>query len=543
MRTTWVTLAMALALNAADGIAASEYSELVVIYRDIGTARSPKWVDGLPDPSPEALSTDRRQYEGLRKRLDVIDPTGWPAARKIDYLLVRSLLNGWDFEYRVVRNPSRNPGHYLVGIQGIAYTELPLDEENLAGIPMKLRAIPRVLEQGKKNLHERSPALSWITIGNLELDIGVPHGEPRRDVPPPGTIGWFRDLEERLGKHHPELVPDAEAARAALEGYRDWLRKDPGRADEHPGVGRVEFDWYLKHARLIPFTAEEILAFATHELQRMQAMLAWERHRNRKLPELEPVGSTEEYARRKEDAERHIRAFLVEDDILTVPEDVGDFTEAREQSRPWFARLSGKRNLWEEIQYRDPRPDLLHTVIPGHAFDDRVRKGPTPIRENFRDRAGREGWTLYAQEMLLRTGFLEHLPRTRELMVNFLIARSARAIVNVKLQLNEFSVEEAVDFLSENVPFNAKDSYRIDAEFYDMLRRPTYAINWYVGKVQIDRLVADRSRQLGAEFDLRQFHDAFLASGAIPVALVRWAMTGFDDEIQPLWNVETSPNR
>ena len=145
--------------------------------------------------------------------------------------------------------------------------------------------------------------------------------------------------------------------------------------------------------------------------------------------------------------------------------------------------------------------------------------------------------------MLLRTGFLDHLPRTRELMVNFLIARSARAIVNVKLQLNEFSIEEAVDFLSENVPFNAKDSYRIDAEFYDMLRRPTYAINWYVGKVQIDRLVADRSRQLGAEFDLRQFHDAFLASGAIPVALVRWAMTGFDDEIQPLWNVETSPNR
>ena len=150
MRTTWVTLATALALNAADGVAASEYSELVVIYGDIGTARSPKWVDGLPDPSPETLSTDRRQYEELRKRLAAIDPTGWPAARKIDYLLVRSLLNGWDFEYRVVRNPSRNPGHYLVGIQGIAYTELPLDEKKLAEIRMKLRAIPRVLEQGKK---------------------------------------------------------------------------------------------------------------------------------------------------------------------------------------------------------------------------------------------------------------------------------------------------------------------------------------------------------------------------------------------------------
>ena len=45
MRTTWVTLATALALNAADGVAASEYSELVVIY---GVTSVPR---GLPNGS------------------------------------------------------------------------------------------------------------------------------------------------------------------------------------------------------------------------------------------------------------------------------------------------------------------------------------------------------------------------------------------------------------------------------------------------------------------------------------------------------------
>ena len=135
----------------------------------------------------------------------------------------------------------------------------------------------------------------------------------------------------------------------------------------------------------------------------------------------------------------------------------------------------------------------------------------------------------------MRPGFLDHLPRTRELILNFLIARSARCIVNVKLQLNEFTVEDAVGFIAENVPFNSGEGYRIDA---GALRHaaPDHLRHRLVrGKVQIDRLVADRSRQLGADFDLGELHDAFLAAGAIPVALTRWEMTGFDDEVQSFW--------
>lgn len=521
MRKTWVLLATSILLNAGEAAAGSDYLELVAIYQDALAAREPTLVDGLPDPRPSALSSSRRTYRELRQRFDAVDPAAWSVSHKIDYLLVRSILDGWDFDDRVVRNPSRNPGHYLNGIQGIPYVELPASEAKLSDLRIQLRALPGVLELGKKNLHERSPALSYITVRNLELDVGVSHGEPQRDVPPAGIIGWFRDLEQRLAQHHPKLSADAGAARAALEGYRDWLQRAPGRANDFPGVGREEFDWYLKNARLMPFTADQILAFATQEFHRMQAMLAWERHRNRDLPELEPAGSPEEYARRKEEAARHIVMFLVEQGILTVPEDIPDIKKALERSHPWVERPNGRRNLWEEIQYRDPRPDLLHTVIPGHVFDDRFRTGPTAIREDFRDRGGREGWSLYVEEMLMRAGFLDDLPRTRELILNFLIARSARCIVNIKLQLNEFTVEDAVRFLAENVPFNSEEGYRIDAELYDMLRRPTYAINWYVGKVQIDRLVADRSRQQGSAFDLGEFHDGFLASGAINLDLGR----------------------
>ena len=50
--------------------------------------------------------------------------------------------------------------------------------------------------------------------------------------------------------------------------------------------------------------------------------------------------------------------------IITVPDDIG----VLDTNAPWIVRPGG-RNFWEEIQYRDPRPDHVHAVIPGHRFD------------------------------------------------------------------------------------------------------------------------------------------------------------------------------
>jgi uncharacterized protein (DUF885 family) len=41
--------------------------------------------------------------------------------------------------------------------------------------------------------------------------------------------------------------------------------------------------------------------------------------------------------------------------------------------------------------------------------------------------------------------------------------------------------------------------------------------------------------QLKEKFDLRQFHDEVISRGSLPIALLRWEMTGLDDEIKQLW--------
>ena len=87
--------------------------------------------------------------------------------------------------------------------------------------------------------------------------------------------------------------------------------------------------------------------------------------------------------------------------------------------------------------------------------------------------------------------------------------------------------------MMDNVLFLDEDVARVDAEIY--LRRPGYGSGYQMGKLQIDQLLSDRFAELGARFSLREFHDQFLAAGDIPIALIRWEMTGRDDQVRDLW--------
>ncbi len=49
------------------------------------------------------------------------------------------------------------------------------------------------------------------------------------------------------------------------------------------------------------------------------------------------------------------------------------------------------------------------------------------------------------------------------------------------------------------------------------------------------KLFRDRANQLGDDFVLKEFMDEFYDSGSIPMSLIRWEMTGYDDEIEKLW--------
>jgi hypothetical protein len=393
----------------------------------------------------------------------------------------------------------------------VTFTGLPLEGEERDAFLEKIRAIPVLVDAAQKQLDDVAADYADLAIHNLSHADGVGHGHPYRAVPPAGVLGWYDDLLERAAEQ-PELIDDIRAARSAVQQFDAWLKEKRPGWTASAGVGEAAFDWYLKHVKLMPWTSAELVVLGERELDRLWAVYALERHRNRELPELEPAASAEDYQQRIADTDRRIRLFLAQQQIITVPDDIGEL----DTNAP-------------------PSPDHLHAVIPGHRFDAIMKERiDHPIRGKIDSGARAEGWATYLEEAMLQAGLFEDLPRVRELIQIFGIFRAARVPADVWLQTRRMTVSQVVDYWLPRVPYLDENVARVDAEIY-LRRPPGYGIGYTIGTLQMQRLLADRKRQLGDEFELNAFHDELMADGWLPLSLIRWEMTGLDDEVRGFW--------
>jgi hypothetical protein len=268
----------------------------------------------------------------------------------------------------------------------------------------------------------------------------------------------------------------------------------------------------------------------------MTAALALLRHRNRDLPQLTLSRSAAEQAEKIKATDAAVRRFLTEEDIVTIPDYVGELGT----NTPYIERPGGP-NFWEQIQFRDPIPDHLHAVIPGHRFDAVLAARDTrPIRGSYSDGGRAEGWATYLEEAMMLAGGTRHTPRADEFMQLFGIFRAARVPADIGMQHNRMTVAEAVAAMRARTPWLDEDVARVDAEIY-LRRPPGYGVAYTIGKLQMDALLADRAAQLGEAFRLREFHDAFLAAGRLPIALTRYEMTGYGEEVALFWTTPPIP--
>jgi hypothetical protein len=474
----------------------------------------------------------------LQTRMRDLSVASWDRSRQADWLAARAAMDEHEFLLTVQKPWARDPGFYVDPLMRITFAELPLPKERLGDFRKRLASVSEQVEAAKRNLEPSIvPAdFAKLALFNLRNSDGVGHGHPYREVPPAGVIGWYDDLLARAQKQQRQLVPDIKRAKAAAEDLERWLKANESRMTAQAGFGEQLFDWYLRHVKYMPYTSKEIEVLAQRELERTWAFLALERHRNRALPELELPKSREEYEARIAAVDRDIRAFLREQDFLTVP----DFIPPHPQlgfNVPWIVRPGGP-NYWERIQYRDPSPDHWHAVIPGHRFDAVMMRQVThPIRKHIRDGGRGEGWALYLEEAPLQAGFydLKDRPRTRELIYDFAIFRAVRTIGDVRLQHNRVSTKEVAEYWQKWTPYLDADVARVDAEIY-LRRPPGYGLGYTIGSFQMYKLLGDLKHQQGDKFVLKDFHDRFLAAGALPIALIRYEMTGQDDEVKEFWN-------
>jgi len=521
------------------------YDRLVELHDELRAFMLPGFASGvvlesgarIGDVYADGLMAEKLAgLERFETQLAAMPVETWPRSKQVDFLAVKSILNGYRFNLEVLRPWKRDPGFYLDPLMRVAFTQVSGSEEEIERLREQLRMVPPLLDSAQANLTQVAGDFADLALHNLENSDGVNHYHPYRENPPPGIIGWYDDLLERSRSERPDIVADVEAARTALIEFRDWLRSDRPGMVAPGGVGPARYDWYIRHVRMIPLTSAEMLTLSERELERMTAALALLRHRNRNEPELRLSQSASQQARKIRETDGLVRRFLEEEDIITIPDFVGELGS----NTPYIERPQG-RNFWEQIQFRDPIPDHLHAVIPGHRFDAVLAaRDDRPIRGQYSDGGRAEGWATYLEEALMLAGATSHSPRADEFMQIFGIFRAARVPADIFMQHNRWDVGEAVAYMRANTPWLDEDVARVDAEIY-LRRPPGYGIAYTIGKLQMDALLADRASQLGEEFSLREFHDEFLAHGRLPIALVRYEMTGQEDEVALFWNTPFIP--
>lgn len=491
------------------------------------------WQRGMPgDYGPAAMAQRTTALTALQQRLAGITVAGWSREAKVDWLVVRSELDRAEFTLKVTRPWARDPGFYLEPLQRQAFTPLP----NPA-LAARLKAVPAGLAAAKGNLTAMATDHVDLAIRSLDLSDGVEDGYPQRATPPAGLIGWYQDLRARAVREQPELVPDIDRAITALTAWRGWLKSVRPSVTARAGVGKARLDWYLRHALQIPYDSDAARVLGQRELERMWSFLAIAEHRNRAAPAMTMAGNDADYRQRVADTDARIRKFLVNSEFMTIPAGIPATlsgmsvppTYLEPYNVPFIARATPP-NYWEQIQYRDPSPDHLHAVIPGHRMDLMLANAhPNPIRRAVNDGARWQGWAVYLEEAALQAGFFDDRPRVKELIYHFGLWRAARTVGDIDNQLNLKTAAEVANWWRTVTPFLDADVARKYAHIRTL---PGHGLEYTIGNVQMWELLAAARHKQGERFSLRAFHDDFIRRGRIPTALIRYEMLG-DDTMEP----------
>jgi uncharacterized protein (DUF885 family) len=166
---------------------------------------------------------------------------------------------------------------------------------------------------------------------------------------------------------------------------------------------------------------------------------------------------------------------------------------------------------------------VLHETVPGHHLQvglARELEGLPDFRTVFFSSAFIEGWALYAESLGEELGAYRE-PETRLGRLASEQFRAVRLVVDTGLHAMGWSRDQARAYMSEHVPSQSL------AEIDRYIAMPGQALAYKLGELKIRELRQRAEAALGSRFDLRDFHDAVLRNGALPLDLLEGQIDAF----------------
>ena len=356
--------------------------------------------------------------------------------------------------------------------------------------------------------------------------------------------------------------PEGTAAEGALAAYGIEL------AAMHPNtelevVGPADYAWRFKHAMLLPWSdrelvieAEKALAAVDAELTPLTAKLAPPVPATQAQIDAAHALTRDSLLGLYDGIEVALRAATVQGGWVSIPDAVGPI-RSREtpdamvplsgdggSMNPPPTYVSSNIGYWnvehfhkewteaerlkkvtiaENYLRNGMGPYSAHEGFPGHHLQLSIaRLNKDPLRSILPDGVQNEGWGLYAEQALYDHGGLGNTPESRAAYLRSYRHRIARVIFDAKIERGEWDLQRAADFKDRA----AKGKGEIDEDLLRSIHWPTQLVCYFAGKLEIVRLRDEMKKRQGAKFDERTFHDALLAEGSVPVALIRAKMLG-----------------
>lgn len=457
---------------------------------------------------------------------------------------IRVTLRRYERERPQAKNPGFWLSHLLGGLHFLLGRADRTPAEKASALAGRLADVPKLLDDARATLVEPvrlfvETALQ-VNAGGLALVREIAAGEL------PGITPEQRD----------RLVAAAQDATAAMQAFTRDLERWLDTASDGFALGEDEFNFRLHYEHALRDTAPELWRYGHHLKEEVQADLAqraarwnhgksWQDVADRlradhpTAPEL-----VEAYAREMARA----RDFVAARDLAAIPDAPLDVVPTPAFMRPVIpfaaydspGAYSSDRTGWFYVTVPDPAlpagvqermlrdhchhelaATALHEGYPGHHLQlVHAQQQASDTRKNVWTPLTVEGWALYCEDMMGEEGFYRS-EEERFFQRVHLLWRAARILLDVGLHTRGMTFEQAVDYMVRELRVDRANAV---SEVRRYCAEPAQPLCYAVGRREILELRQDFRAARGAAFRLRDFHDAVLRYGGLPVTLIRWGL-------------------
>ncbi|WP_373992193.1 DUF885 domain-containing protein [Duganella sp. BuS-21] len=165
----------------------------------------------------------------------------------------------------------------------------------------------------------------------------------------------------------------------------------------------------------------------------------------------------------------------------------------------------------------------IHEAIPGHyAQLVYANRSPSIVKSIFGNGAMVEGWAVYGERMMLESGYGDNEPEMWLMYSKWNLRSVTNTILDYSVHVLGMTEEQAVDLLT-------RQAFQTRSEAVEKWHRVQVSsvqlTSYFSGYSEIMELREQRKQQLGAKFNLKEFHEQFLSYGSAPVRVIKGLMT------------------